>query len=88
MGARVASQFRYNDLVCRWSEREFLVLFQGPLDVAQVRSAQVAPWVAGRYLLDNGEIADIRIAHVQVATGLDRFDALPATPTEPAAAPA
>ncbi|HXP88563.1 MAG TPA: hypothetical protein VN841_27785 [Bryobacteraceae bacterium] len=88
VGARVASQFRYNDLVCRWSEREFLVLFQGPLDVAQVRSAQVAPWVAGRYLLDNGEIADIRIAHVQVATGLDRFDALPATPTEPAAAPA
>jgi GGDEF domain-containing protein len=88
VGARVASQFRYNDLVCRWSEREFLVLFQGPFEVAQVRSGQVAPWVAGRYLLDNGEIAEIRIAYVQAVQGLEGLNALPSTATEPAVSPA
>ena len=88
VGARIASQFRYNDLVCRWSEREFLVLFQGPPEVAEERAGQVAPWVAGRYLLDNGEIADIRIASVQVATGLADGGALPPRPLHPAVSPA
>jgi hypothetical protein len=70
VGARIASQFRYNDLACRWTESEFLVWFQGPLEVAQVRSGQVTPWVGGRYLLDSGEIANVRIANVYVEQGL------------------
>jgi GGDEF domain-containing protein len=51
---RLSSQFRHNDLVSRWSDREFLVLFQGDAGTAQVRAEQVAPWLAGRYLLDTG----------------------------------
>lgn len=61
VGARISSQFRYNDVVCRWSEREFMVLFQGPADIARVRAEQVSPWVAGRYLLDTGEIACVQV---------------------------
>lgn len=77
VGARIGSQFRYNDVVCRWSDHEFLVLFQGAAEVAEGRSAQVVPWVAGRYLLDTGEIA-----HIQVRATLTGFEALFAPPQE------
>jgi len=61
VGARIGSQFRYKDVVCRWSDHEFLVLFQGGVDVAHTRLAQVLPWVAGRYLLENGEIFEVHV---------------------------
>jgi GGDEF domain-containing protein len=59
--ARLGSQFRHNDFVSRWSDTEFMVLFQGPREIAQMRAEQIVPWVAGRYLLDNGENVQIGI---------------------------
>jgi len=59
VGARLGSQFRYNDLICRWTAREFLVLFQGAAETARSRSEQILPWVAGRYLLDSGETLEL-----------------------------
>ncbi len=55
VGARLGLQFRHNDLIARWSERQFLVLFQGLAETARARAHQVAPWLAGRYLLTSGE---------------------------------
>jgi GGDEF domain-containing protein len=59
--ARLSSQFRHQDLICRWTEYEFLVLFQGSREIAQARTEQIIPWLAGRYPLDNGEVVEIRI---------------------------
>ena len=55
MRPRLGSQFRHKDFVCRWTDTEFLVLFQGPAEIAQIAPEQIVPWVAGRYLLENGE---------------------------------
>ncbi len=59
--ARLGSQFRHHDLLCRWSDYEFLVLFQGSRETAAARTEQIVPWIAGRYLLDNGESVEIRV---------------------------
>jgi GGDEF domain-containing protein len=61
VGARLGSQFRHKDFVCRWTENEFLVLFQGPAEIAQARSEQIVPWVSGRYVLDNGETIQVDV---------------------------
>ncbi len=61
VGARLASQFRHKDFVSRWTETEFMVLFQGPAEIAQTRADQIVPWIAGRYLLDNGDAAHIEV---------------------------
>jgi GGDEF domain-containing protein len=61
VGARLSSQFRHKDFVSRWTDTEFMVLFQGPAEVAQMRAEQIVPWVAGRYLLDNGDAAQITV---------------------------
>jgi GGDEF domain-containing protein len=61
VGARLGSQFRYNDLVSRWSDRQFLVLFQGHPETARGRAEQVVPWIAGRYLLDTGETVEVGV---------------------------
>jgi GGDEF domain-containing protein len=61
MAARLTQQFRHNDRVGRWSEYEFLVLFVGPASVAEVRAVQIVAWLAGRYLLDNGESVEASI---------------------------
>jgi GGDEF domain-containing protein len=68
--ARVGSQFRYPDLVCRWTEREFMVLFQGTPEIAKVRTEQIVPCVAGRYPLDNGESVEIAVEAGLVAPHL------------------
>jgi len=54
VAARLGSQFRHNDLISRWSDCQFLVLFQGLAETARLRAEQVEPWIAGRYLLDSG----------------------------------
>lgn len=59
VAARLGSHFRHKDLICRWTSSEFLVLFQGPPEIAQMRAEQIVPWVAGRYLLANGESAEV-----------------------------
>ncbi len=59
VGARLASQFRYNDLICFWTAHQFLVMFQGPTETARWRSEQILPWVAGRYLLRSGATLEV-----------------------------
>ncbi|HUA86165.1 MAG TPA: diguanylate cyclase [Bryobacteraceae bacterium] len=59
VAARLGSHFRHKDFICRWTTTEFLVLFQGPPEIAQMRAEQIVPWVAGRYLLANGENVEV-----------------------------
>jgi GGDEF domain-containing protein len=61
VAARLGSQFRHKDYVCRWTEDEFLVLFQGPPEIAQMRAEQIVPWVAGRYALTNGDSVQVDV---------------------------
>ena len=61
VAARLGSHFRHKDFIARWTSTEFLVLFQGPPEIAQMRVEQIVPWVAGRYLLDNGDSAQVSI---------------------------
>ncbi len=68
VAARLGSQFRHKDFVSRWTDTDFLVLFQGPLEIAQARADQIVPWVAGRYLLDNGDSVQIGV-EVRLAQG-------------------
>jgi GGDEF domain-containing protein len=61
VAARMGSQFRHKDLLCRWSEYEYMVMFDGNVDMARARTEQIVPSIAGRYLLDNGESVEIRV---------------------------
>lgn len=61
VAARLGSQFRHKDYICRWAEDEFLVLFQGPVEVALARAEQIVPWVAGKYALDNGDSVQVDV---------------------------
>lgn len=62
---RIERQFRNRDRIARWSEAGFLVLFQGPPEVAETRLAQVAGLLAGRYALETGGHAEIAVqAHL------------------------
>ena len=61
VAARLGSQFRHKDLVCRWTEYEFMVMFQGDAEIAKSRTEQIVPWIAGKYPLDNGEIVEINV---------------------------
>jgi GGDEF domain-containing protein len=70
VAARLASQFRYRDLIARWTEHEFLVLFQGTPEIAAARTEQIVPWIAGRYPLDNGDWVEIRVEAGIVAAHL------------------
>jgi hypothetical protein len=58
---RLWSQFRPSDMVVRWSDDELGVLFNGPLQIAEMRTSQVVPWIAGRYPMDNGEAGEVRV---------------------------
>jgi GGDEF domain-containing protein len=57
--AKLISQFRHNDLLGRWGEREFLLLFQGNPDLAQARVTQVLPWISGAFAADGGGTVEI-----------------------------
>lgn len=61
VAARLGSHFRHRDFVSRWTDTDFLVLFQGPAEIAQARAEQIVPWISGRYLLDNGESVQIGV---------------------------
>ena len=56
---RIEKQFRHRDRIARWSETEFLVLFQGPPEVAESRATQVARILAGVYELTTGGQVEI-----------------------------
>jgi GGDEF domain-containing protein len=68
VAARLGSQFRHKDFVSRWTDTDFLVLFQGPVEIAQARAEQIVPWVAGKYLLDNGDSVLVGV-EVRLAEG-------------------
>jgi GGDEF domain-containing protein len=70
VAARLGSQFRHKDLVCRWTDYEFMVMFQGTQEIAKSRTEQIVPWIAGRYLLDSGESVDIGVEAGLVAPHL------------------
>jgi GGDEF domain-containing protein len=61
VGARLGSQFRHHDLISRWSERQFLVLFKGREQTARMRGEQIVPWIAGQYQLDNGAVMEVTV---------------------------
>jgi GGDEF domain-containing protein len=61
VSARLGSQFRHHDLISRWSESQFLVLFKGREEIARARGEQILPWVAGRYQLDNGTAMQVPV---------------------------
>jgi GGDEF domain-containing protein len=56
---RIEKQFRHRDRIARWSDTEFLVLFQGPPEVAEGRGTQVAKLLGGRYELTTGGQVEI-----------------------------
>jgi PleD family two-component response regulator len=58
---RLASHFRHQDLICRWTEHEFLVIFQGTREMAHSRTQQIVPWIAGKYILDSGIPVEIAV---------------------------
>jgi GGDEF domain-containing protein len=70
VAARLTSHFRHQDLICRWTDREFLVLFKGSPEIARSRTDQIVPWIAGKYALDNGESAEIGVEAGLVAPHL------------------
>ena len=61
VASRLGSQFRHKDFVSRWTDTDFLVLFQGPPEIAQMRADQIVPWVAGKYRLESGESVQIAV---------------------------
>ena len=67
---RLTSHFRHQDLICRWTDREFLVLFKGAPEIARTRTEQIVPWIAGKYALDNGESTEIGVEAGLVAPHL------------------
>jgi GGDEF domain-containing protein len=58
---RLDAQFRHHDALGRWATNEFMVLFNGPVDVAQSRAELIVPWVSGRYTLSTGEQVDVPV---------------------------
>jgi len=63
--ANIEGQFRHRDRIARWSDKEFLVLFQGPREVAESRAGQVRQTLTGRYDLDTGVYVEITVhAHL------------------------
>jgi GGDEF domain-containing protein len=67
---RLTSHFRHQDLICRWTDREFLVLFKGAPEIARARTEQIVPWITGKYALDNGASAEIGVEAGLVAPHL------------------
>jgi GGDEF domain-containing protein len=57
--AKLSSRFRHNDLLGRWSEREFMLLFHGNPDLAGCRVAEALPWISGAYADDGGGTVQI-----------------------------
>lgn len=73
-GERLNSHFRHRDLIARWGERQFLVLFHGREETARIRGEQIVPWLAGRYQLEGGAVveADVEfhLAHETAEAGV------------------
>jgi GGDEF domain-containing protein len=62
VASRLTAQLRPEDLIGRWAENQFLVLFQGPEEIAERRGAQVAGLLNGRYPVENSVTVEVRAA--------------------------
>lgn len=56
IAARLTAQLRPEDLIGRWSETEFLVLFRASADIAERRGVQVAELLNGTYPSPSGNV--------------------------------
>src|SRR5262249_23730095 len=61
IGTKLAARFRHQDLIARWTDRSFLVVFRGDAQLAERRAAQIAAQIAGRYQDEDGEPVDISL---------------------------
>lgn len=68
---KLAMQFRYQDLLARWGQNEFLVVFQGVPELALFRTGQAVDQVSGRYQSPGGGAIDLaltaRVEQAQLA---------------------
>jgi GGDEF domain-containing protein len=65
IASRLTAQLRPEDLIGRWSEREFLVLFRASADIAERRGVQVAELLNGNYSCEGGPV-EVRAAVTQL----------------------
>jgi GGDEF domain-containing protein len=61
IGEKLTSHFRPQDLIGRWSETEFMVLFDGAREIAKNRAAQAICWLAGTYPTSDGGNLDVAV---------------------------
>lgn len=61
VATKLSTQFRHQDLVARWAEREFLVVFQGAFQYAQARIPHISAWVSGRYYDEHDRAVDVAV---------------------------
>jgi GGDEF domain-containing protein len=61
VAARLASQFRHKDFISRWSDTDFMVLFHGPAEIAEARAQRIVPWVAGQYVVEDGQSVQVGV---------------------------
>ena len=61
VATKLSAQFRHQDLVARWSDREFLVVFRGAAEYAEARMPHVAVFASGRYYDENDQAVDLRV---------------------------
>ncbi|MEQ1884971.1 MAG: GGDEF domain-containing protein [Bryobacteraceae bacterium] len=60
--AKITNRFRHNDVLGRWGEREFLLLFHGEPGLAQYRMEQVLPFLNGVYATADGRAVDVEVS--------------------------
>ena len=56
VASRLTAQLRPEDLIARWSDSEFVILFNGAEEIAERRGPQVAGLLTGRYALAEGPV--------------------------------
>jgi GGDEF domain-containing protein len=61
VATKLSTHFRHQDMLARWAEREFLVVFQGAAKYAEARIPHVAAGVSGRYYDENDRAVDIAV---------------------------
>ena len=71
LGARLASQIRTSDFVCRWGGDEFAVILNCGLDPGIARSQQIAQWVNRPYgvAMDDRDV----LVEVHVSVGVAEY---------------
>jgi len=62
VAAKLAMQFRHQDILARWGEAEFLLVFRGTSDLAFERAQEALRWVCGPYPWVDGTTVDLSIA--------------------------